>query len=98
MDLRRQERARLVAEGNSKKLLYQDNTDQERKSGDEQIAAWQQEFDEKVADLRDHLADIAHGRQWELDQIAASIAKIDTALSNFKTQMNAELAKLDPEA
>lgn len=98
MDLRRQERARQIGLFNSRQVEVDRENREAKKRADDAVIALNEEWARRISTVK---ADFDNGVQARLADLRAresQIAHIDQALANFRTQLNAELGKLDPEA
>jgi vancomycin resistance protein YoaR len=97
MDLRNQERARLVAALKSKEVEVERENVQANKHFDEAYADLEEEIKRRANILNADFQNARAARQADLHARQQQIEHIDRSLGQLRTQLNAELGKLDPE-
>lgn len=97
MDLRRQERARLVAALKSREVEVANEDRAAFKRLDDAVAALNEEYQRRLSTLHaDHDGSV-DARAYDLRVHQQQIEKLDTSLAQLRKQLDAELGKLDPE-
>lgn len=97
MDIRRQERARLVAEMKSREVEVENQNREAKAHREASIKQLDEEYDRRRAVLESDYTAGLRVRANDLSIRKAIIEKIDVALANFRKQLDAELGKLDPQ-
>lgn len=97
MDLRRQERIRLVAQLNSREVEVERENREAQKHANDSYVALAEEYQRREATIKADFENGMSARKVDLDFKRSNIAKLDTTLANFRKQLDAELLKLDPE-
>lgn len=97
MDLRQQERARLVGSLNSRMVEVERMDTESWSNLSAESARLRAETDEKIRNLESRARMERDLRQGDLTTRVAAIDKIDLAMANFRKQLDAELGKLDPQ-
>lgn len=96
MDLRRQERARLVAALKSREVEVENEDRASEKRMGNHLAALKEEYERRVEmEMRD-CAGSTGARHGDLSARKGQIEKLDASLAQLRKQLDAELGKLDP--
>lgn len=97
MDLRRQERARLVAALKSREVEVEREDLDARKRLAAVLAELRDEYDRRIHNAQDDCTGGVQVRRADLEAKRRHIDQVDHALAQLRKQLDAELSKLDPE-
>lgn len=97
MDLRQQERARLVAALKSREVEVGRQDVEARTKLDEDLKALDSEYRRRAAAVTADCTGGIYAREADIHGRRLQIEKIDHSLAQLRTQLTAEISKLDPD-